>query len=365
LDYIIYNGIDSRSFGVYLARLGAVPLVFNATPPSRTTTEKIAGRHGTVVMEQTYEPRNIDLTLYISNSDPNILRRIARWLGSIGTFELYISTEPYKMYKATVEQALNPSIYNVKQGILDITFTCYDPFGYSSFTAQELEDNILYNTGLMYNTSIPYYDSGIVKYSFVGADLPNLDIYHGGNTDYAMPEITIIGSGTSITVGRYADSARTQLLQSCAYGSFSGTLKIDSKIKEIFLNGVINNTSFTGDYFTLKGIGDISYVDSGYVSSLSGSNATLGIDASVVDDFYNGKVLILINRMDGSTTYKSIIDYVGATKTAYFSSTTDLNIGAMYDYMIYDFTNELNYFKITGAGLSITSVAFDFEYTYL
>lgn len=365
MEYIIYKGIDSRSFGVYLVRRGGEPLVFNATPPSRTVTEQIAGRHGTIVMEQTYEPREIDVTLYISNSDPNMLRKIARWLGSIGTYELYIPTEPYKVYYATVETSLNPTIHNIKQGMLNVTFTCYDPFGYSSFTSQGLEDNILYNTGLMYNTSIPYYDSGIIKYSFVGADLPNIDIYHGGNADYAMPEITIVGSGTDITIGRYADSARTELLQECEYGAFNGTLKIDSKLREVFLNGSINNSSFTGDYFTLKGIDDITYITNGNVVSITQTTAELDYNASAVDDFYNGKVLIIIDRLSGETFYKSIIDYVGATKTAYFSTTPSLKSNTIYDYMIYDFTNELNYFKITGTGLSITSVDFDFRYTYL
>lgn len=316
-------------------------------------------------MEQTYEPRQIDLTLYISDSNPNILKLISRWLGSVGTFELYISTEPYKVYHAIIEQALNPSIYNVKQGILDVTFTCYDPFGYSGFTSLELENNVLYNTGLLYNTSIPYYDSGIMKYTFVGADLPNLDIYHGGNADYAMPIITITGSGTAITIGRYSDSARTNLVQQCAYGSFSGVLKIDSKIRETFLNSVINNSSFTGDYFTLKGIGDTAYITAGDASFVTQSSIVLDANASSVDDFYNGKVLILEETLTGKVFYKTIVDYVGSSKTLSFSTTSGINVNSDYRYMIYDFINELNYFKITGTGLSITSVTFDFEYTYL
>jgi len=365
LDYIIYKGIDSRSFGVYLVRRGGSPLVFNATPPSRTVTEQIAGRHGTIVMEQTYEPRQIDVTLYISNSDPNMLRKIARWLGSIGTYELYIPTEPYKVYNATVETALNPNIHNIKQGMLTLTFTCYDPFGYSSFTAQELEDNILYNTGLMYNTSIPYYDSDIVKYTFTGAELPNIDIYHGGNADFAMPEITIVGSGTNITIERYSDSARTNLVEACGYGSFNGTLEINSRLRETFLNTVINNNSFTGDYFTLKGIDDVSNIISGNVISISQTSAELDFNASAVDDIYNGKVLIIIDRFSGETVYKTISDYNGATKVASFSTTEALVQSRVYDYMVYDFLNELNYFRITGTGLSITSVEFDFRYVYL
>jgi len=366
MDYLIYNDIDSRSLGVYVARIGDSPLIFNATPPTRAITEKIAGRHGEVVMEQTYEPRQIDVTLYFTNNNTSVLKQISRWLGELGTHPLMLSTEPYKIYYANIQQQLNPSLFNTRQGSLDITFTCYDPFGYSSFTSIELEDGVLYNTGLLYNNSIPYVDSDILKYTFLTADLPNLEVYHGGNADYGLPKIIIVGNATTLTIGRYKDAARTILLQQCTYGAFGGILIIDSVLKDTFLNGAVDNSTFNGDYFTLDGIRDMTFITSG-VGSLS-TESSLALDlstSSAVNDFYNGKVLTLISRIDSSVIHKTILDYNGATHVATFSTTPSIPVGALYDYMIYDYISESNHFKITGTGLNLTNVNFDFKYVYL
>lgn len=362
MDYIIYNGIDSRALNIEVVRVGSSPLLFNMTPPSRIISEKINGKQGEMFIEQTYEPRQIDVVLYIKDVSPSALKMVGRWLGGLGVFDLMLSTEPYKIYKASVEQGLNPDIYNIKQGILPITFTCLNPFGYSSFTAQELQSGIAYNTGLLYNSGIPYYDSGLVKYSFTSSDLPNINIYHGGNADYALPVITINGSATSLTIGLYSDSARSNLITEYKYGAFSGELVIDSELQETALNSTLNNATQEGDYFTLRGTSDLDFITQGEIQSLSTSSIVLDSNASSINDFYNGYTLILYDNK-GNVNYKNIIDYVGVSKTAIFSTITD---GIVYtNYMIYDVKNTLNYFKITGTGLSISTVDFDFRFVYL
>lgn len=365
MDYLIYNGIDSRSLGVYVARANGEPLVYNISPPSRAITEKIAGRHGTIVMEQLYEPRQIDVTLFFTDISQNTMRLISQWLGALGEKQLWLSTEPYKLYYATVEQQLNPSIMNIKQGMMEVSFTCYNPIGYSSFLSTELEGGFEYNDGWIYNTGIPYVDSGLLKYTFTSGDLPDLDVYHGGNVGLALPRITITGSGTNITISRYSDSARTDLVQQCTYGAFSGSLLIDSFVREAYLNGVINNATFDGDYFTLDGIPDLEYEDLGTGSDQTQTSIKLGSTASSVNDFYNGMVLALISSIDSQVIYKTIIDYDGATKTAYFSTTPSIGELPTYNYFVYSLDRKMNYFEITGTGLSITNVVFDFRFTYL
>jgi len=365
VDYIIYNGVDSRSLGAYVVRTGGEPLIYNISPPSRVITEKIAGKHGEMVVEQLYEPRQIDVTLFFTNVSNSLVRIIAQWLGTTGEHELWLSTEPHKVYYATVEQQLNPSIYNHAQGGLSITFTCYNPIGYSTYTSTELESGVQYNDGWLYNSGVTYVDSNIAKYTFTGTDLPNIDVYHGGNVDLALPKITITGSGTNITIGRYANQARTQLLQECNYGAFNGTLVIDSFIRETYLNGAINNLTFDGDYFNLSGVPDLTAITRGVGSDQSQTSIKLSSSASSVDDFYNGKVIALTSRTDFKIIYKTILDYVGATKTAYFSTTKEIGSLPVYDYSIFSLENNNNYFKITGTGLNITNLVFDFKFTYL
>lgn len=365
MDYIIYNGIDSRSLGAYVVRTGGEPLIYNISPPSRVITEKIAGRHGEIVMEHLYEPRQIDVTLYFTDVSNSLMRVISQWLGTTGEHELWLSTEPHKVYYATLEQQLNPSIYNEQQGTMRVTFTCYNPIGYSNYTSTDLESIINYDEGWIYDSGVPYVDSSIVKYTFNSGDLPNLDIYHGGNINLALPKIIINGSGTNITIGRYSDSARTTILQECTYGAFSGELIVDSFLRETYLNGVIDNTTFDGDYFNLDGVPDLVSVTRGVGSNQTQTSIKLSDTASSVDNFYNGMVIAITSRIDYRVIYKTILSYNGATKTAYFSTTPTIGINPIYDYSIFDLQQNSNYFKITGTGLSITSIIFDFKFTYL
>jgi len=363
MDYFIYNGVDSRALGIYIGRTGGSPLISNMSPPSRVDTIKIAGKHGEVYAEQFYERREIDVDVLFTNLNPSLMKQISRWLCKLGTFDLMLSTEPYKVYKASFEEALNPSIYNSKQAITSLTFTCYDPFGYSAFTAQDIQSGVIYNSIFKYNTGIPYADSSLLKYSFISTDLPNIDIFHGGNTDLAMPKITITGSGDSITIGRYSDDTRTQLVEEHTYGAFSGELVIDSEISETYLNGIVNNLTSDGDYFTLTGVKDMQDIQGGSIISMTSSSAVLNASASDVDDYYNGNVLALLDG-NGNTIYKTVIDYVGSTRTITFSTIVG-SYGNISEYFIYKYVDLMNYFKITGTSLSITSIDFDFKFVYL
>ena len=362
MDYFVYNGIDSREFGMYIGRFGSTPLITHHAPPSSSTTEKITGWHGEMFFEQVYEARTIEIEYFILDVNDNIVKKIASWLKKIGVHEIFFNNEPYKVYYGTVEQSFDIESYSKQANFGKLKFICYNPFGYSSFTTQDLS-NIEYNTGLMYNTGIPYVDSGIANYSFESSDLPNLDVYHGGNTNFALPKITITGSGDDITIGRYDDEARTDLIQECNYGSFSGELLIDSERRDCFLNSSLNNQTFEGDFFTLDGAGEIYYDVSGIIQSYTTTTIALSSNASSVDDIYNGKLMVINNNLMTIPKYSTIIDYDGTTKIATISSTE--NILNNSKYTIYDIQNGMNYFKITGTNLNITSIDFDFKFVFL
>ena len=118
-----------------------------------------------------------------------------------------------------------------------------------------------------------------------------------------------------------------------------------------------------GDFFTLDGAGEIYYDVSGIIQSYTTTTIALSSNASSVDDIYNGKLMVINNNLMTIPKYSTIIDYDGTTKIATISSTE--NILNNSKYTIYDIQNGMNYFKITGTNLNITSIDFDFKFVFL
>lgn len=366
MDYFVYKGIDSRVFGVYTVMLGGMPMLYNFSPPKRIETQRISGKHGEFITEETYEPRVINKTLYFTQLDARTIQRVSKWLGGLGVGELWFSTEPYKVYIASVEQEVIPEIYNTKQAIVEVDFVCNNPFGYSKLSTMEYS-GVQYNSDLLYNTGMIYSGSLLSKWSFSSSDLPNLDVYHLGNSDYALPKITINGSASSINIKHFNNHLRrpSDILSECSFGSFSGELIIDSKISEVYLNGDVNNTTFVGDYFELYGMDYLNHVYSHKTNEVNSNSVKLGINASGVDDFYNGKVILLVCDKDNKLIYATINSYNATTKVIYFDNNNEIITNGIYQVFIYDFHNKANYFAVTGTGLSVSNISFDFKHTFL
>lgn len=365
MEYFYYKGVDSRTLGVYMASVGASSQPLNMSPPSTSVTDTISGRHGSYVMEQLYGNRIIEVPLYLTRIDSSTLNVISRWLSSIGTHELILSTEPYKVYRASVEQGLILNAYNPKQGIVIVTFSCYDPFAYSKFSTgdvgkPEYNEGLLYDSGLLYaTTNAPYFRNGMWT---------NPDIYHGGNTDLAMPKIKFVGNiGTSndiVYITHYTDSTRTVIKDVLAVKGINNTI-IDCERMEVrsSVTGDINK-NVEGNYFKLYGAGDMTLVEYGGMTPSSFSSAVLSSRSGASS--LVGKVITFFEG-DSDRNFQVVVQsQVGNTVT--FATNKDITLGKLYMYKVIDFSNGMNYFTIDAGAAStagVTNITFDFKFVYL
>jgi predicted phage tail component-like protein len=366
LEYIIYDGIDSRTLGVYMASIGKSSQLLNMTPPSRSVTDSVAGRHGEYVIERTYGVRDIDVPLYFTRTDPTTLGVISRWLGKLGTCDLILSTEPYKVYKATVEQGIGLNVYNPKQAIVSIVFTCYNPFAYSNFNTATL-GLLEYNSGLNYNSGLVY-SSGVNEYTKL-AFWANPVIYHGGNVDLAMPKIEIKGAigteNTITTITHWTDSAKNVIKDRLVIKGLNNQIIDCEKLETRFTSNGLLNTNVEGTYFKLYGAGDMVGIDFGGVTINSTSSATLSARNSPSANLV-GKAINIFDE-EGDSNFQVIVQAQNVNEIT-FSTNNGLTVGKTYTYKAIDYSKGLNYFTIDAGGgstASVTKVSFDFKFVYL
>ena len=250
MDYFTFNGISSVDYDIYL--VNDRQRQQNNSPTKTTISEKITGKNGSIIFDQTYDGREIRLKCYFDSVNPSTVREMMGWLGgSKYPKQLVLSYEPYKVYTATFENQVNVNEY-VNGGIFELVFKCYSPFAESIFTTQNLEDGVEYDLNFYYDTGLYYTDSVPMIYSYTNIITDtDMDIYNASNVDGCCPKIIINGSGDSLTINHYSDELRTDLIASYSYGSFSGELIIDSKLRNTFLDGTVNNATSNGDYFEM------------------------------------------------------------------------------------------------------------------
>lgn len=121
MSYFIFNGIDSRQFGI-TSKLALPPL------PERTLkTAEIPGR---------YEPlnrldimrKNMQITLTVSMPDVTKISEVNAWLQGKG--DLILSDDLTKKYHAYVNMSIVPERISRRFGSIPIVFTV-EPFRYS------------------------------------------------------------------------------------------------------------------------------------------------------------------------------------------------------------------------------------------
>ena len=121
MSYFIFNGIDSRQFGI-TSKLALPPL------PERTMkTTEIPGR---------YEPlnrldimrKNMQITLTVSMPDVTKISEVNAWLQGKG--DLILSDDLTKKYHAYVNMSIMPERISRRFGSIPIVFTV-EPFRYS------------------------------------------------------------------------------------------------------------------------------------------------------------------------------------------------------------------------------------------
>lgn len=368
LDYFIFDGIDSRDYGIYIANKDGQPMMTNEIPPKRTIREQISGYHGEVVFDQYYDTRNIEITCYMKDSsDLTTLRYMRGWLGQLNPRTLTLSYEPYKFYYATFENQMDIEHYNLA-GLFTLSFRCYDPFGYSRFSTKDLDSGLIDDKGLFYNSGL-LCNLNSMKYNYTsfGTTAQNMLIYHGGNTNLAKPRIKIQGQADDITISKY--NLTDSYYSGTVVSSASNTITLDS--------GAVGN--YDGKVIVVSGEGEDYPREINKITSYSSGTqiATLEHDWNINPD-NTCEFEIFDCELDktcsfGSFTGALVID---SEDTNVFTGTSlnDLtmnNITFEGDFFTLNGKiklndNGMNYIRIESTSLAnVTNVDFEFRYVYL
>lgn len=364
MDYFILDGVDSRDYGIYLHN-GRGQRERSISPPKTQAVNRIIGKSGRALFDEEFDSKTFDLSIYsevqLTNSD---IRMISAWLNKLGTRKLILSYESYKYYNVVTANQLDVNEYmNGFTG--QITYVALSPIGLSVFSTEDIEDNGLnYDEGYLYDSGLLYAeDMGDYLYSSITSG-DDFAIYHGGNCDLALPNIVFTGTATTLKIEQFSDAGLTNKIGENNYGSFTGTLEINSLLDNVFLDGVMSNNTFDGEFINLLGRDKPELDTSGTIQAYAGSIVTLNSLASAINDAYNG-LTIYLEKYNGDRVGYEITDYVGSTKQATLNSTIDADVEVGGNYRIYSKTDGFNYFRITGTGFSGLSVRFNFRYAYI
>lgn len=120
MSYFIFNGLDSRDYGV----LEGTPIPPRAESGFKTV--EIPGRLEPLnQIRKNY--KNQTITLFLGIKNPNIIDEINSWLNGAG--ELILSGDLTKYYKAYAHTAITPERLSRRFGKIPVTFTV-EPFRY-------------------------------------------------------------------------------------------------------------------------------------------------------------------------------------------------------------------------------------------
>lgn len=260
-DYFTFNGTKSTEFGLTLVNNGLRKK--NIAPSKKTITETIPGRDGRMEFDQTYDSRTITLQCLLKDTTPANIRKMMTWLGEKFSQELILSYEPYKVYKATYNSQITMNEY-MNGGIFDIQFQCNNPFAQSMYSTLDIINNVSYDENFLYDSGLYYADDNSIQYEWTNITTPtDMTVYNASNVDGCAPNIIIDGSADDITILHFYDSWGMQVKDVVRYGSFDGTLEINSLLQNTFLDGSVDNDTFVGNYFELEKQGDNYFMFNG------------------------------------------------------------------------------------------------------
>lgn len=203
MSYFIFNGIDSRQFGL-TSKLALPPV------PERTLkTAEIPGR---------YEPlnrldimrKNMQITLTISMPDVTKIGEVNAWLQGKG--DLILSDDLTKKYHAYVNMSIMPERLSRRFGSIPIVFTV-EPFRYGVTnpfvsTPMGMDDNTLtgtmtiINNGTIESEPLLYFSvAGKLRVTINGSSEPLIITTPG---EYTSEYIAAESGGTSKYLYKYS-----------------------------------------------------------------------------------------------------------------------------------------------------------------
>lgn len=185
MGWFKFKGKDSRDFGILIY---SVPQQTRAKRRVKQIT--IPGRNGDLTQdEDTYEPYTI--SLQCSTRGSGRLDEIVAWLNGAG--ELILSTEPDKVYQASIYNKISISdvIYLYNSFLLQFRV---QPFKYSvNAFGDAFELTVatrVRNSGSIYSEPIiTVYGSGDIALTINGKDFPLCDVEESITIDSEMMEV--------------------------------------------------------------------------------------------------------------------------------------------------------------------------------
>lgn len=214
--YFIFKNKSSKDYGILIETMPEI------TKPQRREQEvTIPGRNGVLTInEDTYEPYTLSFTC--STRDISRVNDIVAWLDGSG--DLTVSTEPDKVYKAKISNAIPISDVVYLYPSFLVQFKVF-PFKYSRNAIISHADD------LVLTTATTIYNKGTV---------------------YSQPTITVYGTG-NINLSINGDLFKLT--------SVDGHLTIDSEMMEVYKDGQNRNLLFEALFFPRLEVGqnDISW----------------------------------------------------------------------------------------------------------
>ena len=358
-EYLIIDGVNTSDFGVFMINNGQYTK--NWIPNSKIYSDDLPYQNGTRFIDKYYGEKKIRWTCFTENINEDNINTLTKILGKNKQVTITISTEPHKVYKAVLSNEVNIDEY-MNGGTFDLEFIVHSGFGSSQFTTADIVNNgLIYNSNYYYNSGLLYDENNDIDYSFTNiTGEVDFFIHNGSNISGSKPNIILNGSADDLLITKYKTSDRIIQTGYMSYGSFNGELEINCLLRDTFLDDSVNNLTFDGEYIELDA-GEVINVESGGIVDSTGNQIVLPATSSVVDDYYNGYYITLIDENSEASVLR-IIDYNGSTKTITLDAIQNNSID---EYSIYNIETGMNYFKIDGTNLNISEMVFDFKFKYL
>ena len=206
-DYFIWNGVDCRTYGIHVSEQPPITL-----PAERSTQTNVPGRSGSLTTlegDDVYDDLLLTATCFIT--DTGRIGDIGRWLKGGGT--VVFANRPGGHYKARIANQI--PFEKILRGnphcSFSVNFRCY-PFWYQD----DVED--------------------------VTVTAPATVLNNPGSV-YAEPVLAVYGNGDiTLMIGQ-------QLVE---LEGISGSIVIDSVLKEAYKESELQNDSMSGEFPVLR-----------------------------------------------------------------------------------------------------------------
>lgn len=347
-----FCGVHSSKFNIYAISNGGsytMPLFANFSDK----IESIDGYDGAYYFGTNYSNKTRPIQCVVDRVDESMLRSIQNWLNPKRIGKLTFDESPYKYYTAKISNTPNFNFYpqddgdenHVYSGTFEIDFTAFDPFAYSYVNSVDDYEYFEDSSGLW------YYDSGILYHGETPPVIvnnitktTNILLYNGGNQS-TKPIITVKGSADEIIIKNNTTDQYFKLND-----LIDVEIVVDSKKGQVRVQDILASSFHEGSFMELEGSGRVDrYLAIEFTNGSEQITIDKNIDLDIVGRF------IAVN----DSWYKVVdcnFDLGIVTMNKPFVGITE-----KYDISVID----LNEIMISGSGLNIETIEFDYKFCYL